>query len=55
MVSGVEHTNECFCGNDLPSDDLKISMSECEMNCSGDSSQTCGGVWAVNIGQPNKG
>ena len=55
LFSGVEHTNECFCGNDLPSDDLKINMSECNMDCSGDSSQKCGGVWAINIGQITEG
>ena len=51
LFYGVEIHNECFCGNDLPSDDLKISMSECDYDCAGDSSQKCGGAWAIKIGQ----
>ena len=49
LFYGVEYSNECFCGNEFPSDDLLISMSECDMDCAGDSSQKCGGDWAINI------
>ena len=55
LFYGVQYSYQCFCGNDLPSDDLKISMSECYADCSGDSSQKCGGTWAMNIGQTSKG
>ena len=51
---GVEFSNECFCGNDMPPEDLIIEMSQCNLDCAGDSSQKCGGSNAINIGQTNK-
>ena len=51
---GVEYANECFCGNNMPSEDLIIDMSECNMDCAGDASQKCGGHYAINIGQADK-
>ena len=51
---GVEYSNECFCGNDMPSDDRKIDMSLCNMPCTGDASLMCGGSFAINIGEADK-
>ena len=54
LLYGVEFSNECFCGNDMPSDDRKIDMSQCNMPCTGDGSLMCGGNFAINIGEADK-
>ena len=46
---GVEYGTQCFCGNRLPSSNLKDHMSKCNMNCRGDAKQKCGASWRINI------
>ena len=53
LYSGVQNTNQCFCGNEIEPEILKPS-SECNKPCTGDSSQICGGAWRMNI-YKNKG
>ena len=50
VYAGVEHANECWCGNDRPTIS-PAPQSQCSMSCSGDSSQKCGGPWRINIYQ----
>ncbi|TPX15264.1 uncharacterized protein E0L32_004541 [Thyridium curvatum] len=54
-VSGTEYGSQCFCGNALV-DSWLIDDSKCNMTCSGDSNDICGGPWALAIygptGQP---
>ncbi|KAI8616934.1 aspartic peptidase domain-containing protein [Chytriomyces sp. MP71] len=45
--AGVENGNECWCGNSLPV--ATLPSSTCSTPCSGDTGQTCGGPWALNI------
>jgi hypothetical protein len=45
---GVEAGNQCFCGNQLPID----SSDGCDYPCSDNSSEICGGVWAINVYGP---
>ena len=41
---------ECFCGNTLPADKKKkISSDSCNMECPGDSAQSCGGYLTMDI------
>merc|ERR1712050_150773 len=47
--AGTQNGNECWCGNDYPSHDLKRSTASCNKPCSGDDSQLCGGRWRINI------
>merc|ERR1712050_101326 len=47
--AGTQNGNECWCGNDYPSHDLKRSTASCNKPCSGDDSQLCGGSWRINI------
>ena len=47
--AGVQNSNQCFCGNKLPSSLLKVKLSECNMNCAGDTSEKCGGSMRMNI------
>lgn len=42
--AGLEYSSQCFCGNDLPQRATPVVgiNGECNMPCSGDSTQTCG-------------
>ena len=51
---GMQWSNECFCGNVLDNDtaiDVYGAAMEpdCNMACSGDAAQTCGGGWRNNV------
>ena len=46
--AGVEYSKQCFCGNELPST-VAPNQSECNMDCSGDTSQKCGGGNRINV------
>ncbi|KAL5594741.1 hypothetical protein BROUX41_001655 [Berkeleyomyces rouxiae] len=39
---GTEYGRECYCGNSLASSSTSADLSECNMLCSGDSTQYCG-------------
>ncbi|XP_013416752.1 WSC domain-containing protein ARB_07867-like [Lingula anatina] len=51
--SGVEHKDECFCGNNdnlmRYSGGKKINESECNQRCKGNKQQICGGDWRMNV------
>jgi len=42
--AGTEYNWECWCGNFIPGDNLLVDDSLCEMQCSGDKTQVCGGT-----------
>ena len=46
--AGVQYSEECFCGNSLPSEYL-IAETNCNMKCAGNENQICGGVRAINV------
>ena len=47
--SGLEYQKECHCGYE-PADGFEYAWSDkCNLHCSGDSSQICGGSDAMNI------
>lgn len=43
------HRTECFCGNTIPEDTVKLPDPQCNHKCSGDSKQICGGYFTVSI------
>lgn len=45
--SGSEYADECFCSNALPP--TALPSSSCNMPCSGDSTQMCGGNNALSV------
>ncbi|KAG8818964.1 hypothetical protein FRC18_012255 [Serendipita sp. 400] len=47
-LAGVEYSRECYCGNALMGDNHP-SSGICNMACTGDSQQICGGADAINI------
>lgn len=47
--AGVQHGTECFCGNDEPKSSAKLPDPSCNMKCSGDSKESCGGYFTMNV------
>ncbi|ORX38365.1 hypothetical protein BD324DRAFT_578097 [Kockovaella imperatae] len=41
--AGVEYASQCFCGNILSTGSVNASSTDCNMACSGNSRQLCGG------------
>lgn len=44
VFSGTEYQTECYCGNVPPANVYKSDEIFCNYGCSGDQSQTCGGI-----------
>lgn len=63
-VASLEHGRECWCGNTINDNAYPVPVSNCDSNCTGDASQSCGGygymsLYAINgyeftIGGPVK-
>ena len=51
-ISGTEFGGECYCGNELV-DSWLLGDESCNMTCSGDVSDICGGPFALAIYNPN--
>ncbi|KYN31445.1 Xylosyltransferase oxt [Trachymyrmex septentrionalis] len=47
--AGTEYSVECFCGMEEPLQTKRLPDSSCNMKCSGNSKQTCGGYLTINI------
>jgi len=47
--AGVEYSMECFCGSSRASAALQVAATDCNMPCSGNPSQPCGGPNRLNI------
>lgn len=51
--SGTQYHDQCFCGNNDPTPDF-VEASNCDTACSGKSSETCGGSWALTVYESNQ-
>ncbi|KAF4623684.1 hypothetical protein D9613_002308 [Agrocybe pediades] len=47
--AGVEFSRECFCDNIIESTGAEIDSSTCNMPCTGDADEICGGTGAINV------
>ncbi|KYQ54323.1 Xylosyltransferase oxt [Trachymyrmex zeteki] len=47
--AGTEYSVECFCGMEEPLQTKRLPDSSCNMKCSGNPKQTCGGYLTINI------
>ena len=45
---GLQNGDQCICGDD-DSNIIPANSFECNIRCSGDEEQFCGGSWRVNI------
>ncbi|EJT99506.1 WSC-domain-containing protein [Dacryopinax primogenitus] len=50
VYAGVEYGDECYCGNELDNGaGGQAADSDCNMPCSGNSGETCGGSYRLNL------
>lgn len=49
FISLMSHSTECFCGNVIPEESVKLSDPQCNYKCSGDAKQLCGGYFTISI------
>lgn len=47
--AGVEYGQECYCGVVLGNGTLPVDSSRCNLKCTGDSSEICGGRSTLNL------
>lgn len=46
---GVQFGRDCFCGNDIKTSFNRVSDEECNIFCSGNTDELCGGFWKIYI------
>ncbi|KAI0371431.1 WSC-domain-containing protein [Pilatotrama ljubarskyi] len=49
IYAGVEFSNECHCGTGLKQTPRSAPTTDCNMPCSGDADQSCGGSFRIQI------
>ncbi|KAL1857628.1 hypothetical protein Daus18300_010268 [Diaporthe australafricana] len=49
VYAGLEYGQECWCGSHLSKAATKVDPGQCNLNCSGDATQTCGGDHLLNL------
>ncbi|KAH9026083.1 WSC domain-containing protein [Lactarius pseudohatsudake] len=59
VYAGVENGEDCCCGNDKPKSVEIVSSDNCNVKCTGDSSESCGGsshfdLYWSNVGEENR-
>ena len=47
--TGLEAGNQCFCSNSYSGLPTNSNQECCSASCAGNSSQICGGSWAIGI------
>lgn len=52
-MAGTEYSRECYCGNSIPDSAKPVAgvVGNCDMTCSGDSNQFCGGSGKLSLYQ----
>ncbi|KLO15166.1 WSC-domain-containing protein, partial [Schizopora paradoxa] len=53
--AGTEYSQQCFCSNSLNTDASAADESSCNMACSGDATQACGGAGFINVYSTSSG
>jgi hypothetical protein len=48
-LAGAENGNECYCGPALPADAVKAPSSECNVACTANTKEQCGGTWRISV------
>ncbi|OWZ54809.1 glucan endo-1,3-alpha-glucosidase agn1 [Cryptococcus neoformans c45] len=48
VFAGLQFSDECYCGNSLLQS-TSYDSTRCDMSCAGDSEDTCGGTWAIEL------
>ena len=48
-IAGTEYSQECYCGNALVGGSVAAPAGDCNMGCSGNSSEACGGPSRLTV------
>lgn len=48
-LAGTEYSAECWCGNSIGGSGAPASTADCNMPCTGDNTQSCGGPNRLNL------
>ncbi|KAK6538689.1 hypothetical protein TWF694_010263 [Orbilia ellipsospora] len=48
-LAGLEYARTCWCGGNLRPGAAKASTMSCNMLCTGDKTEGCGGTWAIDV------
>lgn len=46
-IAGVEAGHQCCCGNELTNSTALANSSDCNITCTGNASETCGGIFRL--------
>ena len=49
LYAGVEAGSMCNCGNTPPPESILVNEDQCNLTCSGDATQTCGGDSMMDV------
>ncbi|SJL08884.1 related to glyoxal oxidase precursor [Armillaria ostoyae] len=49
IYAGVEYSQECYCGNNIEAEDTNATATDCNMACTGNTLQLCGGPNRMNV------
>ncbi|KAK3341705.1 glyoxal oxidase-like protein [Lasiosphaeria hispida] len=49
LYAGTEYSVECFCGSSVAAAAIKVDSTQCNMACSGDTTQPCGAGGKLNL------
>lgn len=49
LTASFHSATQCYCASSITSPSTVLASSNCASSCGGDSSQLCGGSWAINI------
>ncbi|PON28441.1 hypothetical protein TGAM01_v202935 [Trichoderma gamsii] len=48
-LAGTENGRECWCGSSIRDDAVRLPESQCGKPCQGQSTELCGGSWAIDV------
>lgn len=48
-LAGTENGRECWCGSSIRDDAVRLPESQCGKPCQGESTELCGGSWAIDV------
>ncbi|KAF9220620.1 copper radical oxidase-like protein [Gyrodon lividus] len=49
VYAGAEYAQECYCGNSFTAGATNVSLSDCNMHCTGNPSEYCGAADRLNV------
>lgn len=48
-IAGLMNGNQCLCDNAMSRNSPALDATQCDLNCSGNTTEVCGGTWHYDI------